>query len=122
MDDLSTELRMVLIVRQDLLMGIGKAMGQAGHAFTMTLLLAQERIPEVVEDYLTDAQPKIVVGCKNLAALLRAQDECRDAGLVCVLVRDAGRTVFPEPTDTCMGIGPCRRIDLPKFVQRMRLL
>ena len=123
-----TELRMYLVVRGDIEMPLGKALGQAGHGFCTALI--QLMVPdgpfipdqELVARYYKDNQPKIVVKCKNLAALLRAEQECKDANINYFLVTDAGRTHFPEPTVTCMAIGPCHRSQLPKFIERMQLL
>jgi PTH2 family peptidyl-tRNA hydrolase len=117
------ELRMYLVVRGDLIEDVnlvfGKFLGQAGHAFGTAMRQADS---EIIERYYADNQPKIVIKCKNLAALTRAETECKEFGLNCFVVTDAARTIFSEPTQTCMAIGPCYREDLPKFVQKMQLL
>lgn len=113
------ELRMYLIVRGDIEMPLGKAMGQAGHAFSTVLINTDK---DLVRKYYDDNQTKIVLKCKNLLSLERAHEECLNLNLPCFLVTDAGRTIFPEPTKTCMAIGPCYKTDLPKFIQKMQLL
>ena len=114
----------------------GKLMVQAGHAFVNALEEArrgdwvQDDIDDSarlllgslrVREYLTVSQPKIVLKAKNEAALRRAADECRQARIPHYLVTDEGRTVFPEPTVTCLGIGPVLRQNLPKFIDRMQM-
>lgn len=112
------ELRLYVAIRKDLKIPEGKLIAQVGHAFLNTFLKSDRR-----EEYLTNpAHPKISVWAKNLNALIRAQTECEDAGIACALITDAGRTVFPEPTVTCLGIGPIERSKLPKFVRNFQLL
>ena len=113
------ELKMWLLVREDLEISKGKLAGQSGHAF-MSAILQVSR--DLVDRYLADNQPKIVVRVKNLDALLRSERECQEIGLNHALITDAGRTEFPEPTKTVMAVGPCYRDELPRYLQRLRLL
>lgn len=121
-----TELRLYCVMRSDLAavagkpIPLGKLISQGGHAFDGCI----EVCPELLYlEYVNDgARPKITIEAKNEHALRRAFAECQQAGLSCYLVTDAGRTVFPEPTMTCLGIGPVRRIDLPKYVRNFQLL
>ena len=114
--------RMYCVVRQDIAIPPGKLIPQSGHAFVMALRECRKSNPVLAAQYEEDpGQAKIGLRAKNLAAMRRAEQECRDAGIPCYLVTDEGRTVFPEPTVTVLGIGPVRRDDLPKFVQRFQL-
>lgn len=113
------ELKIWIVVRNDLKMPTGKLLAQAGHAVASAMVAAG---PERVTEYMSHNQPKIAVKVKNLLALERAYKESQDAGLPCAFIVDEGRTVFGEPTPTVVGIGPCYYVDLPKFVQRLQLL
>jgi PTH2 family peptidyl-tRNA hydrolase len=115
-----TEIRLYCIMRDDIDIPIGKMLAQAGHAFVSVLEAANETNRAVVVDYFANAQPKIALR-GNLNAVKRAAGECRQAGIPHYVVTDAGRTVFPEATVTCIGIGPVDRASLPKFVARLRL-
>ncbi len=116
----SQELRLYCVMRNDLEAPIGKLIAQAGHAFIGCLSLSTQ---EMIDAYINDGmQPKIVLKSKNEHELLRAESECKTSGINCYLVTDAGRTVFAEPTITCLGIGPVTRDNLPKFIQKLRLL
>jgi peptidyl-tRNA hydrolase len=132
MNDLEVQgLRMYLIVRGDLdevsngALNAGKLMGQAGHAFSGALFQIRDAVlpngKSVANQYFQDNSTKIVVKCKNLAALDRAEIECRALGLNICSVTDAAHTVFASPTKTCVAVGPCYRNQLPKFVQKMQL-
>lgn len=125
------ELKMWLVVRGDIQMSMGKLAAQAGHGFCTALREATvlDSIAKAtgnggytVEEYFQNSQPKITVVAKNLAALERVHRECTEASLPCSFITDEGRTEFPEPTATVVGIGPCRFSELPKYVQRLRLL
>lgn len=130
------ELRMYCLMRGDLDVPEGKLMVQSGHAFVSALEMArkghwvQPNVSEasrqlignaIVREYLEFSQPKIVLRAKNEAALRRAAEECQQAGIAHYLVTDEGRTVFPEPTVTCVGLGPVVKSAVPKFVQRMQM-
>jgi len=117
------ELRLYLVVRGDIEMPLGKALAQAGHAFVGVIEEASSMAYPELPAYLADsAQGKIAIKAKNLDALLRATSECQAVGLPVYVVRDAGRTVFAEPTITCAAIGPVRRGALPPFVRRFQLM
>jgi peptidyl-tRNA hydrolase len=122
-----TEIRLYCVIRTDLdslaengFLPLGKLMAQAGHAFVGCFAACE---PQAALAYLNNGiQPKIVLRAKNEKELLRAKGECEIAGIPCYLVTDVGRTVFAEPTTTCLGIGPVAKKDLPKFIQRLQLL
>lgn len=115
------ELRLYCIVRDDIDIPVGKLIAQAGHAFATVVHQAHSTNPEILEQYFSVSQTKIVLKAKTLSQLMRAAEECKTAGINCFLVEDAGRTVFNEPTITCLGIGPILASDLPKFVKKLRL-
>lgn len=118
--DENDELRLYCLMRTDLKASTGKLITQGGHAFVGCVSVCPSL--RFIE-YLNDGQqPKITLRAKNEGILLRAVAECKEAGIPYYLVTDAGRTVFPVPTVTCLGIGPVARKDLPKFVQRLQLL
>jgi peptidyl-tRNA hydrolase len=111
-----TDYRLYLIVREDLDMPVGKAMGQAAHAAEGTLVRSQLLAPELTGHYLDGAsRKKIVLRVKSLPKLLAVQAKAVEAGLVHHLVTDAAHTVFTEPTITCLGIGPVGPADSAKL-------
>jgi PTH2 family peptidyl-tRNA hydrolase len=119
--DRSQEGRIVLVVRTDLTMPAEKLAVQAMHA--VCGLVAQAVDDPDIRSYLADAaQAKIVKAVASAGHLERAVAEARTAGLRATLVTDAGRTVFDGPTLTVGAIGPCRRDQLPRFVDRLQLL
>lgn len=113
------DLRIYCLIRQDIDMPLGKTIAQSGHAFMGAMLVAD---PVIVDEYLSGPFTKISKWTKNLDSILRAKRECDELELPTALITDIGRTVFSEPTVTCLGIGPVKRNQLPKFVDKMRLI
>ncbi|URD98593.1 Peptidyl-tRNA hydrolase PTH2 [Musa troglodytarum] len=92
----SEELKMVLIVRQDLKMGAGKIASQCAHAATgmYAELLQRNKLKE-------------------------AADRC---GLPTFVVADAGRTQVLAGSRTVLAIGPGRKADIDSVTGKLRLL
>lgn len=116
------EKKMWVLVRTDIKMPIEKGMPQAGHGFLVSWVRALFQNPVVALGYLNEAQPKISVRIKKEADLHKAYRLCQEAGLPSVLILDAARTWFPEPTYTVVCVGPCLRSELPTFVGKLQLL
>jgi Uncharacterized conserved protein len=113
------ELKMWAVVRRDLGMEGGKLVPQAGHAFLDCALQAD---PDVLAEYQETSKSKIALRVKSEGQLLRLHTLCAALGLNTYLVRDAGRTVFPEPTYTMFAVGPCYRHQLPRQVDKLPML
>ncbi|WVZ99289.1 hypothetical protein U9M48_044615 [Paspalum notatum var. saurae] len=90
------ELKMVLVVRQDLKMGAGKIASQCAHAATglYAELLSRNRIKETAEH----------------------------RGIPTFIVADAGRTQVLAGSKTVLAIGPGRKPDIDSVTGKLRLL
>lgn len=109
MDD---PLKMYCIVNPDVLAKLGgnrgKMLAQAGHAYLHAWWDAAERHPDAARAYAdSQAAAKIALIAPSYETL---RDLVNDHWPICgvSLVTDATRTVFTEPTVTCLGIGPIR--------------
>lgn len=121
MSDLN-ELRIYILVRKDIEIPPGKLGVQIAHAAGAVMWQAIETSDvERVRQYMNQSQAKIVVGVDNEEKLLKAAQAALEKGLITYIVKDAGRTVFAEPTITCVGIGPCFKEQLPSSIRRLRL-
>ncbi len=84
----------------------GKMTGQAGHAFLHAFWNASEHFPDDAQAYKNSKHPvKVSVVVPSEEELHILLEKYKD---ICgtTLVKDAGFTVFKEPTITCIGIGP----------------
>lgn len=81
----------------------GKLAAQAAHAAIAAFLRAPDGARRA---WLAEGMPKVVLACGSETELLEIHARAESAGLPADLIRDAGRTVLPEGTATCVGIGP----------------
>jgi peptidyl-tRNA hydrolase, PTH2 family len=96
-------LKQVIVVNEALRLPCGKLAAQVAHAAIGAFLRAG-RDDQV--QWLSSGMAKVVLACESDAALQILHDQASAAGLPVFLVADAGRTVIPSGTITCLGIGP----------------
>lgn len=112
----------VIVVRNDIRqkMRYGKLSAQVSHASMAAFnsgakVVTKDNGEIVYEVPLTDpvkqvwiecAFAKVVLKCDDEDHLMAVTEKAKLAGLPTALITDAGRTVFNEPTPTCVGIGP----------------
>jgi len=124
---MNDEPKQIIVVRKDLNMNVGKIISQAAHASMAALLscgsisyssdgLGGNRYPisydidlkySALQKWLEGSFTKICVSVNSEQELLDIYNQALNAGLICSLIEDAGRTVFNGvPTKTCCAIGP----------------
>lgn len=121
-----SDLRLYIVFRADL-PEMTRAKGEVQAAHAVASLLYKElwltnpvkgEVADRWEKYMgdfdalvTEGQIKIAMEVDDQAALTRVYERAllRDVPVVCI--QDAGRTVFKEPTVTCLAFGPCTKTD-----------
>lgn len=107
---MSDQVKMVLVVRNDLNMRKGKVAAQAAHAATAFLLeMIKEGNPfsQWEEEWLRTGTTKICVRVDSEEELLTVAEQAKKAGVEVHVVTDEGRTEFGGiPTKTCLALGP----------------
>lgn len=117
------DLRIYVLIRTDIEMPSGKLAVQAMHAVLGLYQKCLEQLPDLTKAYRNTAlQFKICLEAKNLHVIERAGHECEEASIPTFLVKDAGLTVFSEPTITALAVGPVLKQNLPRYIQRLQLL
>jgi peptidyl-tRNA hydrolase len=96
-------MKQVIVVNRALGLPKGKLAAQVAHAAVAALLSASEASARA---WLAEGMPKVVVAAENEAALLDIDAQARARGIPSALIHDAGRTVVPAGTVTCLGLGP----------------
>lgn len=105
----------------------GKMAAQAGHAFTGAYLRALERDPNIRTLYEIDDGPgtKVCLKIANEWKLRGLLNKIERLGLPYYLVIDSGHIMPPhftgEPIITALGIGPCRRDELNRALEKLSL-
>jgi len=59
-----------------------------------------------VQEWIDGIFTKICLSVNSEAELLDIYNKAKEAGLLCSLIQDCGKTEFKEPTYTCCAIGP----------------
>ena len=112
-------MKQVLVVNSDLALPPGKMAAQVAHASIAAFLIADNANRQ---EWLDVGMPKIVLAGENEAQMHLLLRQAREAGVPAYLVRDAGRTVIPEGTVTCLGLGPAPKEDIDALTGALALL
>lgn len=113
-----TNLKQVILIREDLKLPKGKACSQSAHAAVECALKSD---PKKVKKWADQGMPKIVLKVKDEKELMDYFQFCKDAGLTTSLITDAGRTVVEPGTRTCVGIGPDEEEKIDKITRELKI-
>lgn len=114
--------KLVIAVRSDLKLSVGKLAVQVAHAAVSCSLLSRERDRKVFDSWFEEGQKKVVVKVKSLEELYFLRDTARSRGLTSSLIADAGLTEVPPGTVTCIGIGPAKEADIDPVTGGLALM
>jgi len=118
--------KMVLVVRQDLGMGVGKIAAQVGHAVLgayQNILESEDiKLKEAMFNWEECGQAKIVLKIKNKEEMLAVNKKAKEAGLNTYLVCDAGRTQIEPGSVTVLAIGPGNSAEIDKVTGHLKLM
>lgn len=114
-----SEIKQVIVVREDLNLSRGKLAVQVAHASIIGYEKADKKI---VEEWKAQGQKKIVLKVKNLDELLKLKEKAERMGLPVGVVVDAGLTEIPPGTITAIVIGPEQSKKIDKVTGNLPLL
>ncbi len=112
-------MKQVIVVNHALHLPKGKLAAQVAHAAVGAFI---EAGASAQQRWLEEGMPKIVVRVADEQELLRLSELAQQAGLPALLVEDAGRTVLPAGTFTCLGIGPAPDEQVDQLTGTLSLL
>lgn len=121
-DGSGEELKMVLVVRQDLRMRAGKIASQCAHAATGTYAELMRSQQSLLRRWEQCGQAKIVVTCKNQQEMNNLKGAAESIGLPTFLVADAGRTQVLAGSRTVLAIGPGEKALVDSVTGKLHLL
>jgi len=98
--------KMVVVVRQDLGMGKGKAAAQCCHAAVHIVDKARRNHLQWLTWWEENGCPKVCLKCPDEETLIALHAHARVLGLDSVVISDAGRTQIASGSKTVCGIGP----------------
>ena len=120
-DSLSTDCKLVLVVRNDLKMGKGKAAAQCAHAAVTAYKQAQKKEPYLLKLWLMTGQRKVVVKVDTEEEISELQRKASEAGLLTSVIHDAGHTQVAAGSLTVIGVGPASAQLLDEVTGHLKL-
>ncbi len=112
-------MKQVIVVNQSLKLPKGKLAAQVAHASVGAFVEASD---DARVNWLAEGMPKVVLEAPGEADLLQLLDLAIQSGIPALLVEDAGRTVVPAGTITCLGLGPADDEDIDRLTGGLKLL
>lgn len=116
---MENNLRIYLLVRDDLKMGIGKIAVQCGHAVQELVLQCPKPL---MKKYKLNGCTKICLKIENKNEMQDLQDLCKKNKILHYIVVDAGQTQISSGSETVIGIGPIWTHQIKSMVQELKLL
>lgn len=116
------EIKLVLVVNDELGMSAGKIAAQCSHA---TLAVYQSLGPNhraVLKRWESEGQKKICLRVDGADALAALAGKAKEKGLAHYVVRDAGRTQVAAGSRTVLAIGPAPEMAINEITGGLRLL
>ena len=112
-------MKQVIVVNHSLKLPKGKLAAQVAHASVSAFLVAGAQAKQA---WLKNGMPKVVLKGESEESLIKLQAQAKGQGIPSQLIEDAGRTVIPEGTITCLGIGPASESELDELTGELKLL
>lgn len=111
--------KQAIVMRKDLKWGKGKLAAHAAHASLGAALASSEN---VVQAWNSEGAKKIVLKADSEKDIRILEKTAKREGLVCFLVRDAGKTQLKPGTVTALGIGPAVENEIDEVTGKLKLL
>jgi PTH2 family peptidyl-tRNA hydrolase len=104
--------KMVLVVRKDLNMSVGKVAAQCSHAAIGIYKRLYSGNPKLLNEWEHEGQKKVVVSCNSEAELNELEKKAISISLPCQIIKDAGRTEIAPGSKTVLAVlGPDYIVD-----------
>jgi PTH2 family peptidyl-tRNA hydrolase len=118
----SDKYKQVIIIRQDIGMGVGKKVAQGCHAAVTAVEEARRQTPEIYRAWMNEGQKKIALKVPDEPELRKLYFDATKMNLPCSIIQDAGLTQLEPGTTTAIAIGPARSDEIDKICSHLKLL
>ena len=112
-------MKQVIVVNAALRLPKGKLAAQVAHAAVGAFL---EASAETQRTWLEEGMPKVVLKGNSAEELMGLQTLAMQRHIPACLINDAGRTVVPAGTVTCVGLGPAGDNEIDELTGTLKLL
>ena len=100
------EYKLVVVVRQDLKLSVGKLAVQVAHAAVECALSTKKHKALWFSRWDAEGAKKVVVKVPVLQDFFPLKEQAESLGIAAVIIADAGLTEIPPGTETVLGLGP----------------
>jgi PTH2 family peptidyl-tRNA hydrolase len=112
-------LKQVIVVNESLKLPRGKLAAQVAHAAVAAFLEASDEAKRL---WLAEGMPKVVLRSETADDMTQFEEAAKKRGIPAYVVCDAGRTVVPAGTITCLGLGPASDSELDEITGELKLV
>ncbi len=114
--------KMVIVMRTDLDMSLGKMVAQACHAAVACSESSKRTQTKKWRNWRDEGGKKVALEADSFEELEELAMEAERLDLIYELIQDAGHTEVPPGTTTCIGIGPNQSQLVDKVTGNLPLL
>ena len=114
--------KMVIVVRTDLGMSVGKMIAQACHAAVACSEQAKKTHSKQWARWRDEGAKKVALEAESFEELKELTSKAEQLDIVYVLIQDAGHTEVAPGTTTCLGLGPDQAQRVDKVTGNLPLL
>jgi len=116
------EYKQVILVRTDLDMSKGKIAAQVAHASLDSALKSIKKDRIIFNKWKSNYMKKVVLRVDTKEELFKYKELSNNEGIVCSLIRDAGRTEIKEGSYTALSVGPDTSEKIDKITGNLKML
>ncbi len=113
---------MVMVMRTDLDMSMGKMVAQACHAAVSCSEACKKHHTKRWRKWRNEGGKKVALEADSLEELEELAVTAESLDITYALIRDAGHTEVPPGTITCLGVGPHQEHFIDKVTGKLHLL
>ena len=114
--------KMVIVVRTDLGMSVGKMVAQACHAAVMASEESKKTRTKHWRRWMDTGGRKVALEAESLEEVEALAYKAEELDITNVLIQDAGHTEVPPGTVTCLGLGPDQAMKIDSVTGDLLLL
>ena len=112
-------MKQIIVVNESLKLPRGKLAAQVAHAAVAAFLEASAQAQRA---WLAKGMPKVVLKSESAEELKQLEEAAKKRGIPACLITDAGKTVVPAGTITCLGLGPALEDELDELTGELKLV
>ena len=110
----SHDYKMVIVIRTDLGMSVGKMIAQACHAAVSASEESKKTRTKHWRRWRDTGGKKVALEAESLEELEALAYQAEELDITNVIIQDAGHTEVPPGTVTCLGLGPDQAMKIDK--------